>query len=118
MRESILKTKSFEFGVTIVLFCRQFRKEKKEYVISDQLLRSGTAVGALIREAEYGQSRADFIHKMNIALKEAAETDYWLDIMKASGYLDDNTYQKLSPPAKEILRMLIATVNTAKRNNQ
>ncbi len=118
MKNTILKDKSFEFGIMIVTFCQQLRKEKKEYVLSRQLLRSGTAVGALVREAEFGQSRADFINKMNIALKEANETDYWLDLLKASGYLDLEKHCSLSTALKELLRMLIATVKTAKKNNE
>ncbi|MEI6900561.1 MAG: four helix bundle protein, partial [Bacteroidota bacterium] len=77
MKDSILKSKSFDFGVQILVFCQQLKKENRQYVITRQILRSGTAIGALIREAEFGQSRADFISKMSIALKEANETEYW-----------------------------------------
>lgn len=117
MRKSILKEKTFEFGVQIVLFCQYLGKEQKEYVLSKQMLRSGTAVGALVREAEYGQSGADFINKMNIALKEANETDYWLDLLKATGYLDYENYFSLSSGIKELLKMLISTVKTARLNS-
>ena len=116
MRKSILKNKTFEFGVQIVLLCQILKKEKKEYILYKQVLRSGTAIGALIREAEFGQSKADFINKMSIALKEANETDYWLDLMKATGNLVEEKYSELSKDLKDILFMLIATIKTAKGN--
>ena len=111
-----MKERSFDFGVQIVLFCQYLRKEKKEYVLYKQILRSGTAIGALIREAEFGQSRADFISKMSIALKEANETEYWLDLLKNSECLLEEPYRDLSNPLKDILHMLIATIKTAKAN--
>jgi four helix bundle protein len=117
MKNPVLKNKSFEFGVMIVAFCQQLSKEKKEYVLSKQLLRAGTSVGALIREAEYAQSRADFICKMNISLKEANEVEYWLDLLAATGYLDKEHYSNLSEKIKELLRMLIASIKTARQNS-
>jgi four helix bundle protein len=118
MKNPVLKNKSFDFGVLVVALCRQFRNEKTEFVLAKQLLRSGTAVGALVREAEYGQSRADFISKMSIALKEANETEYWLDLMKASGMLAAEKHAVHSQALKEILRMLIASIKTAKANQK
>ena len=82
MTESILKRKSYEFSIDIVKIYKHLSKEKQEFIISKQLIRSGTAIGAMIREAEFGQSKADFINKMSIALKEANETLYWLDLLK------------------------------------
>ena len=90
------------------------RDEKKEYVLSKQLLRSGTAVGALIREAEFGQSLADFRSKMSIALKEANETDYWLNLLKDTGYLNEKMFQSISEDCIELIKMLISTVKTTK----
>ena len=90
------------------------RDEKKEYVLSKQLLRSGTAVGALIREAEFGQSLADFRSKMSIALKEANETDYWLNLLKDTGYLNEKLFQSISEDCIELIKMLISTVKTTK----
>lgn len=90
------------------------RDEKKEYVLSKQLLRSGTAVGALIREAEFGQSLADFRSKMSIALKEANETDYWLNLLKDTGYLSEKMFQSISEDCIELIKMLISTVKTTK----
>ena len=116
MKDSILKTRSFDFAVQVVIFCQQLKKESKEYIVNKQILRSGTAIGALIREAEFGQSRADFICKMSIALKEANETEYWLELLKSSGYLSNEKFSELSNPLKDILHMLIATIKTAKAN--
>lgn len=79
-RPNILKTKSYDFALQIVKLSQWLQTEKREYVLSKQVLRSGTAIGALVREAEFGQSKIDFVHKLTIALKEANETDYWLNI--------------------------------------
>ena len=88
--------------------------EKKEYVLSKQVLRSGTAIGALIKEAEHAQSRADFIHKMNIALKEANETVYWLMLLKDSEYIDESSFNSINTECVEILKLLISIVKTTK----
>ena len=85
--------------------------------MSKQLLRSGTAVGALVREAEFGQSKADFRSKLSIALKEANETDYWLSLLKDTGYLEEIRYQELDMLCKELIRILIASVKTSKGEN-
>ncbi len=110
-----LKEKSYTFAIRIVKLSNFLRDEKSEKAISKQLLRSGTAIGALIREAEFGQSRADFSHKMTIALKEANETDYWLSILKDTGYLTEKAYLSIHKEIKELLAMLVATVKTSKR---
>jgi len=115
MSESILKTKSYNFALRIVRFFQFLRKEKKEYVLSKQILKSGTAIGALIREAEFGQSRADFVNKMQISLKEANETDYWLNILRDTGYINDKMFQSLDDDCQELIRLLVATVKTAKK---
>ena len=112
MSKSILKDKSYEFAIRIVELNRFLCKERKEYVLSKQLLRSGTAVGALIREAEFGQSRADFRSKMTIALKEANETQYWLSLLKDTNYVDIKDYEDASGDCLELIRMLVATVKT------
>jgi four helix bundle protein len=112
--ESILKNKSYKFAIRIVRLSQHLKGEKKEYVLSKQVLRSGTSVGALIREAEFGQSRADFVSKMSIALKEANETDYWLCILKDTDYLDSKLFDSLQSDCKELIAMLVATVKTAK----
>ena len=91
------------------------QKSANEYVLTKQLLRSGTAIGALIREAEFGQSRADFIHKLSIALKEANETDYWLDLLYDSEYIQDSTYNELKKNCLELIAMLVSSVKTSKQ---
>ena len=112
--ESILKDKSYKFAIRVVRLSQFLQTEKKEFVLSKQVLRSGTAVGALIREAEFGQSRPDFTHKMNIALKEANETDYWLSILRDTDYLDSKLYDSLQIDCKELIAMLVSTVKTSK----
>lgn len=115
MQESILKTKSYSFAIRIVKLYQFLASEKKEFVLSKQVLRSGTAVGALIREAEFGQSRADFTNKMSIALKEANETDYWLNLLKDTDYLNENMFQSISQDCIELIKLLVATVKTTKK---
>jgi four helix bundle protein len=90
---------------------------KKEFVLSKQILRSGTSIVANIRESEHGQSKADFIHKLSISLKEANETDYWLDLLHQADYLDTQKYESLKLDCEEILKLLTAIIKTSKRNN-
>ena len=87
MKENVVMDKSFEFAIRIVKLSKYLVEQKREFVLSKQLLRSGTAVGALIRESEHAESKADFIHKLSIALKEANETDYWIDLLHKTDYL-------------------------------
>lgn len=111
-----IKDKSFLFAVEIVKLCRVLSDEKKEYVISKQLLRSGTAIGALYREAEHAESRADFIHKLSISLKECNETLYWLDLLEATDYLTSDAYKLYWNSADELMRLLVSIVKSAKGN--
>lgn len=115
MSKSILKDKSYSFAIRIVRLNQFLCGEQKEYVLSKQLLRSGTAVGALVREAEFGQSRADFRSKMAIALKEANETDYWLTLLKDTGYLNANMFESISFDCVELIKILAATVKTTQK---
>lgn len=117
MKESILKEKSYAFAIRIVKLSQFLQSEKKEFVLSKQILRSGTAIGALIREAEYGQSKTDFVHKLSIGLKEANETEYWLSILKDTDYIEDKLFVSLLNDCKEILRLLIASIKTAKQSS-
>ena len=110
-----VENKSFLFAIRIVKLCKYLNADKKEYVLSKQLLRSGTSVGANIAEAEQAQSRADFISKMNIALKEVAETSYWLRLLQASDYLSEAEFVSIHNDCKELEKMLTATVKTAKQ---
>lgn len=114
--ESVLKTKSYAFAIMIINSYKKLSKEKKEFVLSKQLLRSGTAVGALIAEANQAESKADFLHKMNIALKEANETAYWLSLLFDTNYFPVEEYKLLKNHCEEILKMLISTVKTTKKN--
>jgi len=115
MGKSVLKDKSYAFAISIVELSRALQTDKREFVLSKQILRSGTSVGALVREAEFAQSKADFIHKMSIALKEANETDYWLNLLKDSGYINQSKFEIISSVCKELIAMLVSTVKTSKK---
>lgn len=106
------------FAIRIVKAYQFLTEEHREFVLSKQMLRSGTAVGALIRESEHAESRADFIHKMNIALKEANETEYWLLLLHDTGYLEKNIYESIVSDCQELIRMLISIIKTSKKNKQ
>ena len=116
MAESILKNKSYAFAIRVVKLSQFLQSEKKEFVLSRQLLRSGTAVGALVREAEFGQSKADFVNKMSVALKEANETEYWISLLKDTGYIEQNLFENLQADCKELIAMLVSSIKTAKQN--
>ena len=116
MGKSILRDKSYAFAIKIVRLSQFLQAEKKEYVLSKQILRSGTSIGALIREAEFGQSKLDFIHKMSIGLKEANETEYWLCILKDTGFIELDLFESLQNDVKELIAMLVSTVKTTKNN--
>ena len=113
---SPLLEKSMDFATQIVLFYEEFSKSKKDTTIAKQLLRSATSVGANINEANYGQSKADFVSKMHIALKETAETEYWLKLLTMSEYINEDMGKSLLNDCLEIKRILIASINTAKEN--
>ncbi len=111
---SPLKKKSYDFAIRVVKLSQYLQREKKEFVLSKQVLRSGTAIGALIREAEFGQSKADFTNKMSIALKEANETDYWLCLLKDTDFISETQFESLRPDCTELIAMLVSTVKTAR----
>jgi len=115
MGKSILKDKSYAFAIRIVRLVQYLQVEKKEFVLSKQILKSGTAIGALISEAEFGQSKADFVSKMSIALKEANETVYWLSILKDTDYLEIKLFESLHSDCNELISILVSTVKTAKQ---
>ena len=114
MKKSVLRNKSYAFALRIIKLCRYLENERKEYVLNRQLLRSGTAIGALVREAEFAQSKQDFIHKLHIALKEANETIYWIDLLKDSEYITGKMHQSIEPEADELIRLLVASIKTSK----
>jgi len=114
METSILREKSFNFALRSIKLSQYLQKEHREYVLSKQILRSGTSIGALVREAQYAQSKADFLHKLTIALKEANETEYWLLLLSQSDYIDQNMFNSIYPDIKELLKILISSTKTIK----
>jgi four helix bundle protein len=114
MRENVVKNKSFAFALRVVKLAKYLESEKREFVLSRQVLRSGTAIGALVREAEHAESKADFIHKMSIALKEANETLYWLDLLHQGEYIDEQTFESIGSDSEELVKLLTAIVKTSK----
>ncbi|MBP7809432.1 MAG: four helix bundle protein [Bacteroidia bacterium] len=113
--KNIFVTKSFAFAIEIVKTYQRITEQRKEYVLTRQLLRSGTAVGALIREAQNAESKADFIHKLAIAQKECDETIYWLELMKETDYLSETDFNKLKNESTELLKMLRSSIMTTKQ---
>ncbi len=109
---------SLTFAVRIVKLCEYLVEAKKEYVLSKQLLRSGTSIGANIREAKFAQSRKDFISKCSIALKEAGETQYWLELLCRAEILSQKEYESISSDCNELVAMLVSTVKTSKSQPQ
>jgi four helix bundle protein len=116
MSKYIVRDKSFSFALRIVKLYKYLAEEKREYILSKQVLRSGTAIGALIREAEQAECKADFIHKLAIALKEANETEYWLDLLFQSEYIEEKSYHSIHADIKEILKILTSIIKTTKTN--
>jgi four helix bundle protein len=112
-KENVLKSKSYSFALEIVKVCRDLQKNK-EVVLSKQLLRSGTAIGALIEEAKQGESKADFIHKLSIANKEANETQYWIRLLIDSNTLSKKTGEPLLEKSIELIKILTASIKTSK----
>ena len=111
---SVVANKSMDFAVRVVKLYRYLCEEKREYVLSKQLLRSGTSIGANIREGIYGQSRKDFVSKMSIALQEASETEYWLELLQKTEYLTKEQYESLQGDCGEIAKILITIVRASK----
>lgn len=118
MSQSILIQISLKFSAKIIKLQQYLIKDKKETIISKQIIRSATSIGANINEAGYGSSKADFIAKMHIALKECAETEYWIRLLKESEYITDEIFSELINDCLSIKKMLISTLNTSKKNLQ
>lgn len=116
MKESILKEKTYAFALKVIKVYKQIAAEQKEFVLSKQFLKSGTAPGALVREAEYGQSKPDFISKLSIALKEANECNYWTCLLRDTDFISQTTANDLLTDNVEIIKMLTSSINTAKNN--
>lgn len=115
-RESIVGEKSLAFAKRIAKCYRYLKDKKKETVMSKQLLRCGTSIGANVREGLYAQSRKDFISKLNIALKEAGETDYWLDVIHSAEYFTDDEFASLKDDNDELLKLLTSIIKKTKEN--
>ena len=109
-----IEEKSFHFAVRIVKLCKFLQEERKEYILSKQLMRSGTSIGANIIESQQAQSRADFVSKLNIALKEAVETNYWLRLLQATDYLTDSEYTSVITDCRELEKLLTAIIKTTR----
>ena len=115
-KENVLKTKSYAFALRIVQLFKHLSGGQNEYVLSKQILRCGTSIGANITEGNRAQSKLDFVHKLSIALKESDETEYWLNLLRDSGYLTQAQAESLLSDCAELQRMLIASIKTAKAN--
>lgn len=116
MSKNIVKDKSFGFAIRIVRLYQFLISEKKEFVLSKQLLRSGTSVGAMVREAEHAETKKDFIHKMAIAQKEINESIYWLELLKETDYLNETEFESLNSDAVEIIKLITTIIKSAKTN--
>ena len=116
MGANVLKEKSFQFSIKMVDLYKHLTEEKKEFILSKQLLRSGTSIGAMVRESEYSESKSDFIHKLAIAQKETNESLYWIELLGISDYIDMQTQNILLNDATEILRIITASIKTAKES--
>lgn len=114
---NIIYDKSYTFAIRVVKLNNYLQKEYKEFVLSKQLLRSGTSIGAMTREAKFAQSRADFINKLSIALKEANETDYWIDLLHDTDYLTDKMYKDIKKDIVELISLLVSIVKSSKKNS-
>ena len=113
-RSGALKEKTLCFALRIIRLFKYLRKEHNEFVLSKQILRSGTSIGALQRESEYAESNLDFIHKLGIAQKECNETLYWLELLNGSEYIDEKMYKSLENDVEELLKMLTSSIKTVK----
>ena len=116
MKESVLREKSYQFALRTIKLYKYICAEENEYVLSKQILRAGTSIGANIEEANQGQSKADFIHKLSIAQKEAFETDYWLRLLRDSEYLTETQANSLLQDCRELQKLLTTSIKTAKSN--
>ena len=118
MSNSILRDKAKDFAKNIVFLCRNMKEEHREAVLVNQLLRSGTSIGANIHEAQYAQGTKDFISKLEIAQKECYETEYWLELLFETGCIEERIYKSIQNDCGAIRRMLIASLNTIKAKSE
>ena len=118
MADSLIRQKSYAFSIRIVNMYKYLTETKREFTLSKQVLRSGTAIGASICEAEYAESDADYIHKFKISLKEASETRYWISLLKDTHYIDQQMFDSILPDCEELLRMLTAAIVTLRNKKK
>ena len=116
MKDRLLENKSISFAVRIVKFYKFLCEEKKEYILSKQVLRSGTSIGANIRESRNAQSKADFMNKLNVALKEADETQYWFEVLEKSEIINPEDFEMLNKDLSELIAILVSSIKTLKNN--
>jgi four helix bundle protein len=114
-KENVIKEKSYSFALRIIKAYKFLSSEQREFILSKQMLRSGTAIGALIRESEFAQSPADFIHKLSVALKEANETEYWILLLKDSEYISQESFDSIRFDCVELIKLLTSIINTSKK---
>jgi len=117
MGDNILYDKSYKFAIRVVNLNKYLQLEHREFILSKQLLRSGTSIGAMTREAKFAQSRADFVNKLSIALKEANETDYWLDLLHDTNYINNKMFNDIKKDIQELISLLVSIVKTTKNNS-
>ena len=118
MKESVMRTKAKAFALHVLAVCDTIDTKKNRGALVNQIVRSATSIGANIHEATYGASRADFINKLQIALKECFETEYWIEMLNGSGTISDETAKELLQECGELHAMLVSSITTAKRNRE
>jgi four helix bundle protein len=118
MKNNAILDKSFNFSVRIINLYKFLNYEKREFVLSKQILRCGTAIGAMVREAQHAESNADFIHKLSIDLKEANETEYWLLLLRHTDFIEENQFSSLKEDIEELLKLLVSIIKKSKVNNK
>ncbi len=114
MKENMIKQKSFELALRTIELYKVLQSEKKEFILSKQLLKSGTSVGAMVRESEHAESKADFIHKLSVALKESNETQYWLELLNASNIIDQDLFQQVHSETTQVTSILVSILKSMK----
>ncbi len=112
--ENLIENKSFAFAVRIIRVCQQIQEDRKEYVLSKQLMRCGTSIGANVTEAQQAQSRADFVSKLSIALKESDETAYWLRLLHATDYISPELFASIYADCRELSKILVSIIKSSK----
>jgi four helix bundle protein len=117
MTNNPIKIKSYSLAIQIVELYKSLSRDKNEFVLSKQLLKSGTSIGANIREAIQAESKADFVHKMSIALKESSETEYWLEILRDTNYLDEERFDSLHRDCEEVSKLLTSIIKSSRQRN-